>query len=274
MAVSRPPWTLATAPPAAASAPVPTAWLLVKVIRSSVRWPPLFRTPPPRVTGKPEPTELVSVSPVALPLATVRLSSVTLVPATLMSKTRTALAPLTVSRSAPGPSIVTSPVMFSSLLSGMAPCRPGAKLMASGPAWALASRTAWRSDPGPLSFRFLTVKVLGTVRSSRAVSRGTKGRRAARARPAGRRRERRRKVNNIGYLVGENGSASGDCIDWACRPGAQTNAGRWGAPPASASPSRQGAPRHRPSLPAAESGAGTSFPSPGRRPARTANRHA
>src|SRR5262245_9803322 len=38
---------------------------------------------------------------------------------------------------------------------------------------------AARKDSGPLSLRLLTVKVLGTVRSSSTVSRGTKERRGA-----------------------------------------------------------------------------------------------
>src|SRR5262249_41707037 len=49
----------------------------------------------------------------------------------------------------------------------MVPSRAaGAKRIRSAPGLALASAMACRSEPGPLSARFWTVKVLGTVRCS------------------------------------------------------------------------------------------------------------
>src|SRR4029453_394450 len=87
-----------------------------------------------------------------------------------------------------------------------------ANLMTSAPGWALASVTAWANDPGPLSARFVTVNVLGTVRSSRTIRRGTKDRRGGRARVACFRSERHPRVrrkngSNIGYPSERNGSA-------------------------------------------------------------------
>src|SRR5262249_43106548 len=81
---------------------------------------------------------------------------------------------------APGRRRVGSPVTLSSprVRAMVPPLAAGAKAIRSAPGLALASRTACRSEPGPLSARFLTVKVLGTVRSS---SRSTLNR-AARAR--------------------------------------------------------------------------------------------
>src|SRR5262245_8767874 len=49
--------------------------------------------------------------------------------------------------------------------------------MVSAPAWLFASRIACRSDPPPLSARLLTVKMLGTVRSSSISNRPTPPRR-------------------------------------------------------------------------------------------------
>src|SRR5262249_10811770 len=47
-----------------------------------------------------------------------------------------------------------------------------------GPVVALASRTAWRSEPGPESLTLLTVKTAGAVRSSSASRRGVGAHRA------------------------------------------------------------------------------------------------
>jgi hypothetical protein len=86
-------------------------------------------------------------------------------------KTRVALPPLTVSWLAFRPSIVRSSVTLSSppaLLRVMVPFNPLANWMTSAPGWVLAAVIAARSDPGPLSARLVTVKVLSRVRSSRA----------------------------------------------------------------------------------------------------------
>ncbi len=148
----------------------------------------------------------------------------------LTSKTRVVPPPLTVIWLAPGPLTVRSSVMAISLASVMVPCSPLAKSTLSAPGWALAWPTAHRSEPVPLSARLVTVKVLGTVRSSRAVSHGTKGRRGRRARVSRLRsgrhpRGRSKKASNIGYLGVKNGSAVSDSALLAARrPGAQGNA--------------------------------------------------
>src|SRR5262245_61964319 len=61
-----------------------------------------------------------------------------------------------------------------------------AKSIASAPGLALAASTAARSEPAPLSARLRTVKVLGTVRSSR----GSTLRRVGRFRAGDTKRER------------------------------------------------------------------------------------
>ncbi len=82
--------------------------------------------------------------------------------------------PLTVSWSAPGPLIVISVVITNCPLVRMiVPVTPEAKLIASGPEFASAARTAPRSEPAPLSARLRTVKVLGKVRPSKTSRRGT-----------------------------------------------------------------------------------------------------
>src|SRR5262245_22746042 len=106
----------------------------------------------------------------ASPLAIVRPAMVTVPP--LTAKTRVVPPPLTVRWLAPGPSIVRLEAMAISLASGIVPFRPGANRTVSAP-----EATPARSVPGPLSARLVTVYVLGTVRSSRAVNRGGKGRR-------------------------------------------------------------------------------------------------
>jgi len=50
--------------------------------------------------------------------------------------------------------------------------RLGAKVMVSAPAAALASRIAWRNDPVPLSFRFVTVNVAAVRRRDTAGAEG------------------------------------------------------------------------------------------------------
>src|SRR2546421_10587117 len=95
------------------------------------------------------------------------------------ANTRLALLPLTVILSAPGPFTARLPRILSwPLVSAMVPVKPAAKLIVSAPGLRLDRRTACRSEPAPLSLRFSTVKVLGSVRSSRGISRGTKERRA------------------------------------------------------------------------------------------------
>src|SRR5262245_51465201 len=66
----------------------------------------------------------------------------------------------------------SSVILISPLLSVTVPLRPAAKWIVSAPGVALASRTAWRREPAPPSARFRTVKLLGTVRSSRDSRRG------------------------------------------------------------------------------------------------------
>jgi len=107
----------------------------------------------------------------ASPLAIVTRSMVT-VPA-LRSKTRAVLLPLTVMLLAPGPLMVRASVTLSSLASVIVPVKPWAKRIVSAPGLAFARLTASRSEPAPLSARFMTVNVPGTVRSS---SRSTDGR--------------------------------------------------------------------------------------------------
>ena len=113
---------------------------------------PAFRMPPPR--KRPCPRVMVKSSMLAAaPL--------------LMLKTRLASLPLTASRPAPGPSIRRPSVMPNSpLVRATVPRSPWAKVMTSAPGLALAAVIAARSEPGPLSARLPTVKVLRTMRSS------------------------------------------------------------------------------------------------------------
>src|SRR5579871_4735894 len=134
---------------------------------------------------------------VARPPAIVRSAMVTLPP--LMSKTRTAFWPLTVTWLAPGPLMARFELIVISLASGMVPCRPAANLIVSAP-----EATPARKVPGPLSARLVTVNVLGRARCSRVISRGTKDRRGGPARrpclrPERHRRERRKKASSIGH---------------------------------------------------------------------------
>src|SRR5262249_5882678 len=109
----------------------------------------------------------------ALPLAIVSLSMVTVAPA-LTVKTRLAPLPLTVNLLAPRPSMVTLVVTLSGPVISLivAPLRLLSKRIVSP---LPAEPRAARSEPGPLSPALVTVIGLGTMRSSRAVSRGTKG---------------------------------------------------------------------------------------------------
>src|SRR5262249_43536513 len=142
------------------------------------------------------------------PLAIVRPLIARSVALPLAWKTRVVLPPLTVTWVAPGPLMVRSFVTVSSLARVMVPFRPGANLMRSAPAVALAAVIAAAREFGPLGSRFLTVKVLGTVRSSSTSRRGTKGRRGAtlrrgcRARPRPERpfSQRTHEVNTIDYV--------------------------------------------------------------------------
>jgi hypothetical protein len=99
------------------------------------------------------------------PLATVRPAIKTVVsPAS--PKTRLTPSPLTVRALAPGPLIVTPSVISSwPLVRAIVPVT--AKSITSAPGLALAAATAARSEPGPVSSRLVTVKVLGSLRSSR-----------------------------------------------------------------------------------------------------------
>src|SRR5579885_645190 len=100
------------------------------------------------------------------PLATVRSAILTEgLPAS--PKTRLAWLPLTVRLLRPGPLMVKLSVMSSSpLVRVMVPVV--AKVITSAPGLALAALTAARSEPVPVSRRLVTVKVLGSARSSRA----------------------------------------------------------------------------------------------------------
>src|SRR5262245_30133770 len=117
-------------------------------------------------------TALLSASPPVI----VRRSMVTL-PA-LMSKMRVTSLPDTANWLALAPLIVRASVMLSSLARGMVPFNPGANWMTSAPGVVFADVIAARSEPGPLSSRFMTVKVLGRARPSSA-SRAGRGRRGA-----------------------------------------------------------------------------------------------
>ena len=139
----------------------PTASLSDRTSPVSVRLP-RFRIPPPT----PASTGELSL---ARPFVIVIPAMVEVTPA-LMSKTRLAWLPLTVSCFAPGPSMSRLLVMASSPpVSVMVwPRRLGEKLMVS-PLWAAAISP--RSEPSPrapVSRLLVTVKVLGIVRSSSA----------------------------------------------------------------------------------------------------------
>ena len=142
-------------PPMASEAGVapgrPTTTLSDTTASERVRVP-AFRMPPPR--KRPCPWVMVKSSMLAAaPL--------------LMLKTRLASLPLTASRPAPGPSIRRPSVMLNSpLVRATVPRSPWAKVMTSAPGLVLAAVIAARSEPGPLSARLPTVKVLRTMRSS------------------------------------------------------------------------------------------------------------
>src|SRR5262245_32448907 len=154
----------------------------------------------------------------------------------LISKTRLASLPLTATSSALGPRISRSSVTSSWPPGVIVPCAWPVKKIRSAPGWALASSTACRSDPGPLSARFSTRNVLGTVRSSRASSRGVKSSLRCRfgRRPRSRRvrwesdfRQERKESNHMIHPPFRKRSAMGyDNV-----PGAQTER-RGGAGPA------------------------------------------
>ena len=156
------------------------AWERVRV--------PAFKMPPP--------------CPTARPWVTVRSSMLTATPL-LIWKTRLASLPLTASRSAPGPSMVRSSVMLSwPPVSAMVPSRAaGAKRIRSAPGALLAVVIASRSDPGPLSRKFKTEKVLSRRRSSSA---SRHSREAGERRRVGRRRVEVevRDLKKVGNLMG------------------------------------------------------------------------
>ena len=83
-------------------------------------------------------------------------------------KMREALLPLTVSAPEPGPLIVTERTTGNCpVVSVMVPVNPGWNTMVSfSTVVPLESAIACRRLPRPASFRFVTVKVAGTVRSS------------------------------------------------------------------------------------------------------------
>src|SRR5207248_1069991 len=85
--------------------------------------------------------------------------------------TRVEFSPLTVSTPAPGPLMfMTPPRKSGPLVNLIVPVTPGAKLTMPKPP---VSMIAWRSEPGPLSFVFVTVVVVmnangGAVSEKRA----------------------------------------------------------------------------------------------------------
>ena len=89
----------------------------------------------------------------------------------LTSKTRLVLLPLMASRPGPGPLMSRLLLIASSSLVRVIfwPLRAGAKTIVSPP---LAALIAARREPDPFSRLLVTVKVLGTARSSRPSSRG------------------------------------------------------------------------------------------------------
>ncbi len=99
-----------------------------------------------------------------------------------ISNTRLEPVPLTDICEAPGPLIVTLPVMSNSpLVRAMVPCNPCANTIVV-PGLALAAAMPARRELPPLSLRFVTVKVLSKVRSSNTSKRGMKVRRELTAR--------------------------------------------------------------------------------------------
>ena len=150
-------------PPPLPKLPMESALALLLVMTTWSRLsvaPASMRTPPPLV-------------PTSCPLAIVRPEMATFAPA--ISKTRLASLPLTDSLFAPGPLIVTLSVIDNSpLVSVMVPCSPLAKSIVS-PLW--ARPISARSEPVPWSCRFVTVKALGTLRSSSASRRSVCSRR-------------------------------------------------------------------------------------------------
>jgi hypothetical protein len=161
------------------------SFVKVSPLRVSAADPVLFTTkaspPPPRPALLPVRVLLSSVSEpslsmpapksATLPPAMVRPEMVTLVPAKVW-KTRWALPPLTVIVPAPGSWMVRFLVTASSpLVRLIVPLRELSKTMVS-PEDAAA---IWpRSEPSPLSLRLVTVRVLGTERSSRDSRAGRK----------------------------------------------------------------------------------------------------
>ena len=141
--------------------PVPEAELPLTVQSVSVTEPPSLYRPPP--------------FPVVEPSVMVRPLKLAVTPPSTWN-TRLAPPPLTVSLLAPSPSIVT----FTPIVSGpefsviVSPLRLLAKLIVS-PLEAVVM--AARSEPGPLSWLFMTVTVLSSVRSSIRSTRGKNCRR-------------------------------------------------------------------------------------------------
>ena len=101
-------------------------------------------------------------SPTTLPLAMVSPEMVTVF-AAWTSNTRLALLPLTVITEAPGPVIVTFlSTSNSPVVSVIVPVNRAWKLIVAP---SQTSRSAWRSEPAPLSFRLVTVAGLAQART-------------------------------------------------------------------------------------------------------------
>src|SRR5262249_38848680 len=110
------------------------------------------------------PPPLPAAVVVVRPLTMVRATKVIFAPAAapVVLKTRLALFPFT---TIDGPAITTPSLIASSPVDRVIVPKTE-KLTVSSPGLALASAIRSRSEPDPLSFRFVTVNVVGTVRSS------------------------------------------------------------------------------------------------------------
>lgn len=146
--------------------------LLAIVQPTNVALPGLTSTPPPwparlpttaqstsvsdaLLQRMPPPWSVGSIAGVTSPPVIVMPTSVTLLPAPVILKTRPRLWPSTVSMFAPGPLMVTESVMSSCPLIAIVPVT--AIEIVSAPVAMLASAIACLSEPGPLSARFETM---------------------------------------------------------------------------------------------------------------------
>jgi hypothetical protein len=157
--------------------PPPASWaVLLAMDEPVIESDPALYTAPPLWAQLLETVQLVTASvpsldtpppPLALyPFETARPLMETDAPGKTR-KMRDSEFPLTVRSLAPGPAIVSSPASTSSVPeSVMVPRAPASNVMTSAPARLLASVTAWRSEPMPVSARFVTVNVTRSWRDS------------------------------------------------------------------------------------------------------------